>query len=284
MFSTFAVALPRTLKYEGGYSADRRDPGNRTGRKIGKGKLKGTKYGVSAAAFPNLDIEHLTIADVRPIYRQRYWNKIEGDRLPVGPDFVTFDGAVHSGPSRSAKWLQRAIGGIPVDGDIGPITINAAKAIADKAKLVKDQCRKRTSFLQGLTMWSRYGKGFARRVADVEAFGVKLAIQASTLITVAPSVVADQAKAESKAADKAAKRAATAAKGTGTAGGTGSVGTTQIDAAHDPIVLWLVIGGVVVALVVTAVFVWRAHIQRQRAAAYQDLEHEQRAAPARERS
>ncbi len=38
------------------------------------------------------------------------------------------------------------------------------------------------------------------------------------------------------------------------------------------------------ALIVTGFLVWRAHVQRQRAAAYQDLESEQRAALARKGS
>jgi lysozyme family protein len=39
-----------TLGAEGGYSNNAADPGNWTGSAIGSGELRGTKYGISAAA------------------------------------------------------------------------------------------------------------------------------------------------------------------------------------------------------------------------------------------
>jgi hypothetical protein len=35
---------------------DERDPGNWTGGAIGKGELRGTKWGISAQTYPQIDI------------------------------------------------------------------------------------------------------------------------------------------------------------------------------------------------------------------------------------
>ena len=44
----FNTAQNLVKKFEGGYSNDKRDPGNYTGAKIGVGKLIGTNWGISA--------------------------------------------------------------------------------------------------------------------------------------------------------------------------------------------------------------------------------------------
>ncbi len=41
---------------EGAYSTDRADRGNWTSGKVGEGLFKGTKYGISAMTYPNMDI------------------------------------------------------------------------------------------------------------------------------------------------------------------------------------------------------------------------------------
>jgi lysozyme family protein len=41
---------------------------------------------------------------------------------------------------------------------------------------VKKHSAKRLSFLHGLKTWSVFGKGWGKRVADVEAFGIRLAV------------------------------------------------------------------------------------------------------------
>ena len=66
----------------------------------------------------------LTPADVAPLYKRKYWDKIKGDDLPNGVDYVVFDAAINSGPGRAAKWLQACVGVEP-DGGIGPKTLSA---------------------------------------------------------------------------------------------------------------------------------------------------------------
>ncbi len=62
------------LPHEGGYTANKVDPGNWTGGKVGKGILKGTKYGIAANTFPNLDIKNITVQQAEAIYRKQYWD------------------------------------------------------------------------------------------------------------------------------------------------------------------------------------------------------------------
>ena len=49
-----------TLGAEGGYSNNPADPGNWTGGAVGNGELRGTNFGISASAYPQLDIANLT--------------------------------------------------------------------------------------------------------------------------------------------------------------------------------------------------------------------------------
>jgi lysozyme family protein len=153
------------LGSEGGYGADPRDRGNWTTGRIGEGELKGTKYGISAMAYPHLDIQNLTLEDAKAIYKTDYWDKIEGDHLPYGVDLCTFDPAVNSGVSRGAKWLQRAVG-VEADGDVGQATIEAVE-LADDDVTIDRMCDDRLNFLKGLPSWRIYGKGWGTRVAKV---------------------------------------------------------------------------------------------------------------------
>lgn len=163
----FAPSFADVLVSEGDYTNDRRDPGNWTGGKVGAGLLKGTKKGISAAAYPHLDIKALNDNQIASIYEAKYWLPIRGDELRAGVDLSVFDYGVNSGPSRSAKDLQRVLG-VAVDGRIGPATILAAKA-ADPRLVIKGHCGKRMGFLRSLAIWNTFGKGWSTRVANVEA-------------------------------------------------------------------------------------------------------------------
>jgi len=130
----------KTLKFEGGFQKNPKDKGNWTGNKIGVGDLKGTKYGISAGSYPNLDIENLTKEQAIEIYRRDYWNalhldKIDSDRIA----WKVFDIAINCGRGTAAKILQRAIG-VTADGHIGNITLEAVHK-ADSVKVMNDLVR-----------------------------------------------------------------------------------------------------------------------------------------------
>jgi hypothetical protein len=47
--------------HEGGFTANPADCGNWTGGVIGTGTCRGTRFGISAAAYPDLDIANLSL-------------------------------------------------------------------------------------------------------------------------------------------------------------------------------------------------------------------------------
>lgn len=257
--STLSQVLPQLFEHEGGYVNHPRDPGG------------ATNMGVTQAVYDAWQDSHgegrksvrlIRRDEAAAIYRQRYWNVVRGDDLPAGVDYAVLDAAVNSGPKRGAKWLQQALG-IEADGAIGAATVAAARNAADKVALVKDICRRRLGFVQALKTWKVFGKGWARRIAAVEALSVKIAFTAGGRS--APSIEARAAE-EAGAAQKTANRDTTVASGAG-AGGT--VAGTQVDPAQaDQVASWLLGGLLLAGVIVAAVLLWRAHVNRQRAAAY----------------
>ena len=157
--SSFFVAINRLLGNEGGYVNDPNDPGGET------------KWGISKREYPNLDIANLTRDQAIAIYKTDYWDKIDGDALPVGVGFQCLDFAVNSPISTAIRALQRAVG-VADDGIFGPASLAALKAqsIADTVmKLLAE----RIMFITGLVDWAEFGRGWARRIANDLRYGAE---------------------------------------------------------------------------------------------------------------
>lgn len=147
----FDAAVAIVLAHEGGYQAMPDDPGNWTEGRIGAGALKGTKYGISAAQYPALDIAALTAADATAIYRRDYWDRWGFAELPPAIAVKLFDAAVNLGSEKAVRALQRALraagysgaaggagAGKPLladDGKLGAATIAAAASLAPELVL-----------------------------------------------------------------------------------------------------------------------------------------------------
>ena len=162
MKENFAEALQKLLHHEGGFVNHPSDPGGMTNLGVTK------KVWEEWVGHPVEEkaMRALTPATVAPLYRSKYWDKIKGDDLPSGVDYAVFDAAVNSGPGRAVKWLQGCVG-VEQDGGIGPKTLAAVTAM-DPAELVEDYAKRRLSFLMDLPHWSTFGKGWGRRVAEVQ--------------------------------------------------------------------------------------------------------------------
>ena len=134
---TFEAAFAFVVGVEGVYSRDPRDKGNWTSGQRGVGELKGTKYGVSAASYPLLDLEHLSLAEARAIYEQDYWRASRCQLMPPAWALLVFDAAVHSGPWASIQFAQRALW-VADDGICGPITLAAIqRASSDMDRILQ---------------------------------------------------------------------------------------------------------------------------------------------------
>lgn len=165
MKENYDACFEHVLGSEGGFSDDPHDSGNYTGCKVGVGQMKGTNWGVSACAYPTLDIRNLSQKEAKAIYQSDYWTVLQGDYLPWGVDLCAYDSGINSGNSRGAKWLQRAVGS-DVDGVVGPQTITLARTAEDHVT-VDRMCDDRLNFLKNLSTWPRYGKGWTTRIENV---------------------------------------------------------------------------------------------------------------------
>lgn len=95
------------LASEGGYSTVNEDPGNWTGGQVGKGELKGTKYGISAFTYPHLAIEDLTLADAYRIYRDDWYEPMGIAGMPWPLALWRFDTAVLFGKAGEAHLFRQ---------------------------------------------------------------------------------------------------------------------------------------------------------------------------------
>ena len=161
--------LRRIYGHEGVFSGVIHDPGNWTGGAVGEGELRGTKFGISAAAYPDLDIRSLTMAQASEIYRRDYLMPIGAHRFRDGVAFQLFDLAINSGPGRALKLLQKAIGVLD-DGIIGPVTLAKLNSLSE-SDVIMLVTAARIDFMRGLSTWERFGRGWMGRLADNLRYG-----------------------------------------------------------------------------------------------------------------
>ncbi|KZC01417.1 lysozyme family protein [Methylobacterium sp. PvP062] len=170
MKTDFELALAKVLVFEGGKVDDPKDPGGRTAYGVTQHVYDGWRL---SHGLPLCDVFAIAPAERSAIYDTQYWDKVRGDDLPSGIDFVLFDGSVHSGPVQSIKWVQRALGTVRVDGVMGAATVAAIRAYPDQEQLIVDTLARRKAFLAALKRFRRYGRGWYSRVDQLQ----KLAIE-----------------------------------------------------------------------------------------------------------
>jgi lysozyme family protein len=158
----FDESFKRVVGLEGGLSEDPHDPGNWTGGSVGVGQLLGTRYGISAASYPKINIRNLTQDMAREIYQRDYWKPCHCDDLAWPLCLVVFDCAVNCGTGTATRLLQQAIGVLD-DGIIGPRTLAQVRALGpvEASALL---LRARSSYYRKLKGWPRYGDGWINRL------------------------------------------------------------------------------------------------------------------------
>lgn len=229
-----------TAKWEGGWSNHKADPGG------------ATMYGVTQAVYdsyrvarnkPKRSVRFIALEEALTIYKVNYWASAGCERLHAGVDLAHYDCAVNSGVGRARKLLAASVGDAP-------------------HLTVKKYCAKRLGFVQGLRTWKTFGRGWSRRIADIEAKGVAWALagSANTLGSKNRTLEAEAAKAGTKS--DAQKAGGAGAAGTTVAGG----GATAVspDQLASSTVLALIAIGVALAFFL----IWRANVNKDRAEAY----------------
>ena len=156
------------LKHEGGYVNHPQDPGGETNMGVTRNAWEEyIGHPAKESAMRNLTVEQII-----PFYKRKYWNAVKADNLPSGVNYAVFDAAVNSGPGRAAKWLQEAVGAFP-DGAIGPKTLEAVNAMSP-ADVINAMCDTRQKFLEDLQTFKIFGKGWTRRVSEVREVALNM--------------------------------------------------------------------------------------------------------------
>lgn len=169
----FDIALATTLPEEGGFANRDRaaDPGGRTQKGITQ---KTYDAYLANHKRPSADVKGISETDLKAIYHDEYWDMVNGDRLPAGLDTAVFDFAVHSGPDRAARVLQKLLA-VKEDGQIGANTLAALPA--EHEDLIDDYGKARLAFLKTLSNYAK-NPGWVDRVSRVTAAADKQALAA----------------------------------------------------------------------------------------------------------
>lgn len=253
MRENFKEALAAVLVHEGGYVNHPDDPGGATN--------KGITHRTYAAWLhkngkPTKDVRDITGAEVEAIYEEQYWNVIRGDDLPHGIDYAVFDFAVNSGSARAAKFLQRIVG-VAADGVIGLQTLKAVESTGSEKRVIVTLCQNRLAWLKKLRHWSTFGRGWQRRVEEVQAKSVRLAERDYTLSTGPEATKAAQGKADGPiTATAAIKEAMKDPKAVGGAVGVALPSITTIMQGDGP-VQWGIGAAIGIGAIAVAFWLWR---------------------------
>lgn len=159
--SALDECLDFTLREEGGYVNDSRDPGGATNMGITLATYR-TWCGDPLASAAEL--RSLSRSTATCIYGSDYWNCLRASALPAGLDLLVFDFAVTCGTVRSARELQAALGlpAAEVDGSVGPETLLKAR-LAHGSDLVARLTMRQVAFYRVLPTFPVFGKGWLAR-------------------------------------------------------------------------------------------------------------------------
>lgn len=131
----FETAFDRVMGNEGNFQAASSDRGNWTSGVVGRGELKGTKFGISAMSYPNLDIKNLTLEQAKGIYYEDWWVKLGMGLFKPALSYQLFDAAINHGMGNASRMLQRAVKVLD-DGKLGSLSCAAVDAMPDRKSVV----------------------------------------------------------------------------------------------------------------------------------------------------
>jgi lysozyme family protein len=169
MKDNFEESLKMILHHEGLFSAHPSDPGGATMRGVTQAVWEDWVDG----PVTEDEMRSLTVADVTPIYKKNYWDRVKGDHLPSGVDFAVFDLAVNGGTGRGAKMLQKVVG-VTQDGGIGRQTLAAVSRMSP-VDIIEQYAAEREAFYRRLKTFDTFGRGWLRRNEETRIAALKMA-------------------------------------------------------------------------------------------------------------
>ncbi len=186
-----------TASFEGGLVNHPEDPGGITNHGITLSNfLLPYAMDVKNAAFlkelgllfplSSETIVKLTKDQAEAIYRRAFWNVLEPDSWPPLTVATFFDASVNSGKKNATKFLQRACNTfdgpkLDVDGALGRKTNARVMEIgsiqAKDIELALRSVEQREKFLQGLSTFKTFGKGWMARTQGLKELIKKLSVE-----------------------------------------------------------------------------------------------------------
>ncbi|AKC07168.1 glycoside hydrolase family 108 protein [Agrobacterium tumefaciens] len=248
MTDRFEICQAVTGKWEGGWSDHPDDPGGKT--MYGITETRWHEY-QDKMGMKRTPVRNITMAQALKFYRSEFWLACGSDKLFPGVDLAVYDASVNSGVSRGRKWLLASAGS------------------NDHSETVKKICRARLSFMQSLKIWKTFGKGWGRRVADIEARGVAMALEAMGL---SATQVREKALYESVTSAKQASSAKKAATTSATAASAPAAApVVEPSSVTDATTVWLLVAIVAAGAVATIIFIAKKRAADARVEAYNEI-------------
>lgn len=255
--ATYDAAMIRVFADEGGYTNDPVDPGGATNWGI---TIYDARKYWKRDATPS-DVRNMPKSVAADIYRKHYANSIRYDDLPAGFDYSVLDAAINSGVGRAPVWAAKALGIAPTN-NIADI-VGPANAASDKVAAIKKYWAVRLGFVQSLSTFWRFGKGWTRRCVQGEAAAVRMWLSVGAQLP-APAV-RKRLDEEARTAKRASMRAGTGAV---TAGSGSAIGATSLDWWQMGIWEWVLTGAIAACAIGAAAALFHqviAHSQRAKA-------------------
>lgn len=153
----FDESIEIVLKHEGGFIDTAYDAGG------------ATKYGISSARYPELDIKNLTLSDAKAIYHRDFWKQFRIDQIKNQAvanlilDIVVLHG-------KGVQLIQKALNlsgqKVAIDNRIGPETIGALNKV-NPATFINNAVAVRKQYMQSLVdnnpTQAKFLKGWFKR-------------------------------------------------------------------------------------------------------------------------
>lgn len=134
-----AFLITTDINHEGGFQKNPNDHANWSSGKIGEGTLIGTKYGITPADMPGVDIKNITVEQAIAYYIEHYWKPLYSQIESQEVANKLADLGVLFGVGTAIRMFQTTLAvnsPIDIDGAFGPSTLHYTNE-TDSASLLQ---------------------------------------------------------------------------------------------------------------------------------------------------